>query len=52
MKALFQGQYVWDIIENGYVELVQCPHTRSERYLERSKKEGWKGVFLHTASHA
>jgi len=22
MKALFQGQYVWEIVENGYVEPV------------------------------
>ena len=56
MKALFRGQYVWEIIQHGYAGLANMKaynnHTGRERCLEGTEEERWKGSVQHTSSHA
>jgi hypothetical protein len=58
MKAVFRGQYVWEIVENDYVEPVDqesCNSlTQANKYVlkDQRKKDG-KALFyiLHQAMH-
>jgi hypothetical protein len=57
MKALFRGQDVWEIVENGYVEPTdQATYnalTQAEKdALKDQRKKDGKDNVLHTSSHA
>jgi hypothetical protein len=57
MKALFQSQDVWEIVENGYVELEkQAPYnalTQGEKDFlkDQRKKDGKTLFYIHQAMH-
>ena len=57
MKALFLGQYVWEIVENGYVEPVdQVAYnalTQAEKDVlkDQRKKDGKALFYIHQAMH-
>ncbi len=57
MKALFKGQDVWEIVENGYVELAdQVAYnalTQAEKDIlkDQRKKDGKEMFYIHQAMH-
>ena len=57
MKALFQGQYVWEIVENDYVEPIDQGSynalTQAEKdvFKEQRKKDGKMLFYIHQAMH-
>jgi hypothetical protein len=57
MKALFRGQYVWEIVENGYVEPVdQATYnslTQAEKDVlkDQRKKDGKALFYIHQVMH-
>ena len=57
MKALFRGQDVWDIVQNGYPELAdQTAYnnlSQAEKYIlrEQRKKDGKNIFYIHQAMH-
>jgi hypothetical protein len=57
MKALFLGQDVWEIVENGYVELVDHDTynalTQAEKDVlkDQRKKDGKALFYIHQAMH-
>jgi hypothetical protein len=57
MKTLFQGQDVWEIVENGYVELVDQETynaiTQAEKDVlkDQRKKDGKTMFYIHQAMH-
>jgi hypothetical protein len=57
MKALFRGQDVWEIVENGYVEPTdQATYnalTQAEKDVlkEQRKKDGKALFYIHQAMH-
>ena len=57
MKALFRGQDVWDIVENGYVELVDQATYNALIQVEKDvlkdqrKKDGKALFYIHQAMH-
>ena len=57
MKALFRGQYVWEIVHNGYVELADQEEynniTQDEKYAvrEHRKKYGKNIFYINQAMH-
>jgi hypothetical protein len=57
MKALFQGQYVWDIVENGYVEPVDqatynaLTQTEKDVLKDQRNKDGKEFFYIHQAMY-
>ena len=57
MKALFQGQDVWEIVKNGYVEpAIQTTYnalTKAEKddLKDQRKKNGKMMFYIHQAMH-
>ena len=57
MKALFRGQYVWQIVQHGYVEPTDQTSynnlTQAEKDIlrEQSKKDGKAIFYIHQAMH-
>ena len=57
MKALFRGQDIWDIVQNGYAEPAdQAAYnniTQAKKYAlrEHRKKDGKAMFYLHQAIH-
>jgi hypothetical protein len=57
MKALFRGQDVWELFENGYVELVDQATYNSLTEVEKDvlkdqrKKDGKVFFYIHQAMH-
>lgn len=51
MKALFRAQDMWEIIENGYVKLIdQATYnalTQAEKYVLREKRKMEKPCFTY-----
>ena len=57
MKALFRGQDVWEIVQNGYAESTDRTTynnlTQAEKYAlrEQRKKDGKALFYIHQAMH-
>ena len=57
MKALFRGQDVWDIVQNGYAELADQTTYRNitqaekDTLREQGKKDGKALFYIHQAMH-
>ena len=57
MKALFRGQDVWDIVQNGYIEpTYQVAYnnlTQGEKdaLRQQRKKDGKALFYIHQAMH-
>ena len=57
MKALFRGQYVWEIVHHGYAEPADMTAynnlTQAEKYVlrEQRKKDGKALFYIHQAMH-
>ena len=57
MKALFRGQYVWEIVQHGYAEPADMTAynnlTQVEKDVlrEQRKKDGKALFFIHQAMH-
>jgi hypothetical protein len=57
MKALFLSQYVWEIVQNGYVKLVnQATHNsltqvKKDVLKDQRKKDGKALFYIHQAMH-
>jgi hypothetical protein len=57
MKALFRGQDVWEIVENGYVEPVDQEKynalTQAEKYVLKyqREKDGNALFYIHQSMH-
>ena len=57
MKALFIGQYVWDIVQNGYAEPVDqtaynnLSQAKKDILREQRKKDGKSMFYIHQAMH-
>jgi ABC-type dipeptide/oligopeptide/nickel transport system ATPase component len=57
MKALFQGQDVWEIVENGYVELKyqdmynSLTQNEKDSFKYQMKKHGKAMFYVHQAMH-
>jgi hypothetical protein len=53
MKALFRGQYVWEMVENGYVEPVDhttynaLTQAKKDVLKDQRKKDGKALFYMH-----
>jgi hypothetical protein len=57
MKALFRGQNVWEIVENGYVESRDqetynaLTQVEKDALKDQRKKDGKTMFYIHQAMH-
>ena len=57
MRALFKGQYVWEIVHHGYVESTNViaynnlSQAEKDVLREQRKKDGKAMFFIHQAMH-
>ena len=57
MKVLFWGQYVWEIVDNGYVEPTNqgmynaLTQVENDALKDQRKKDGNKMFYIHQAMH-
>ena len=55
MKALFRGQYVWEIVQHGYVEPIDMKtynnltQAKKDVLREQRKKDGMALFYIHQA---
>ena len=57
MKALFRGQYVWEIVQHGYAEPADMTtynnltQAHKDALREHRKRDGKALFFIHQAMH-
>jgi hypothetical protein len=57
MKELFRGEYVWEIVENGYVEPTDqvtynfLTQAKNDALKDQRKRDGKVMFYIHHAMH-